>query len=152
MTDIRTTIAVENARSASLQNSLSQADSIAAQSRARIAEEAARNAEHRARMNSSSDGDKQAIYSLQRQLEKAHNDLVQAQLARQDEAANVKEWMHSNEALKFLARHYSKQLGVSDEQRQKDFRLMILKTAEEDPRFTSTDLGKRVAEKLKESE
>jgi len=60
--------------------------------------------------------------------------------------------MHSNEALKFLARHYSKQLGVSDEQRQKDFRLMILKTAEEDPRFTSTDLGKRVAEKLKESE
>jgi len=90
MTDIRTTIAVENARSASLQNSLSQADSIAAQSRARIAEEAARNAEHRARMNSSSDGDKQAIYSLQRQLEKAHNDLVQAQLARQDEAANVK--------------------------------------------------------------
>jgi hypothetical protein len=39
-------------------------------------------------------------------------------LAQKDDL--LKEWMHSNEAFKRLARKYGKKLGVSDEQRQMD--------------------------------
>lgn len=53
--------------------------------------------------------------------------------------ALLKEWMHSNEAFKRLARKYGKKVGVSDEQRQNDLDDQILEVAEEKPEFAATD-------------
>lgn len=51
----------------------------------------------------------------------------------------LKEWMHSNEAFKRLARKYGKKVGVSDEQRQNDLDDQIIEVAEEKPEFANTN-------------
>lgn len=74
-------------------------------------------------------------------LEKALGD-ANAALAMKEEL--LKEWMHSNEAFKRLARKYGKKLGVSDEQRQNDFEDCLLEAAEEKPEFAETKATKAV--------
>lgn len=76
-------------------------------------------------------------------LEKALGD-ANAALAMKEEL--LKEWMHSNEAFKRLARKYGKKLGLSDEQRQVDYDDQILEIAEEKPELANTDLMKGVKE------
>ncbi len=66
----------------------------------------------------------------------AKNDQLEAALAQQE--ALILEWMHSNEAFKRLARQYGKKIGVTDEQRQRDFDQNVLDIAEEDPKFADT--------------
>ena len=59
-------------------------------------------------------------------------------LALAERDAIILEWMQSNEAFKRLARQYGKELGVTDEQRQKDWDEHLLDVAEEDPDFANT--------------
>lgn len=69
-------------------------------------------------------------------LEEQNSQLLAA-VAERD--AIILEWMQSNEAFKRLARQYGKELGVPDEQRQKDFDEHLLDIAEEDPeKFANT--------------
>ena len=63
--------------------------------------------------------------------------------------ALLKEWMHSNEAFKRLARKYGKQVGVSDEQRKVDFNEEIVSAAEEDPTYSETQLAAKARDFLK---
>ena len=69
---------------------------------------------------------------------------AEAALAQKDEL--LKEWMHSNEAFKRLARKYGKKLGVSDEQRVNDYDDVVLEIAEEKPEFADTKTLKEVKE------
>jgi hypothetical protein len=76
-------------------------------------------------------------------LEKALGD-ANAALAHKD--ALLKEWMHSNEAFKRLARKYGKHVGVSQEQWQNDVDDVVLEVAEEKPEFADTRATKAVKE------
>lgn len=76
-------------------------------------------------------------------LEKA---LGEANAALAQKEALLKEWMHSNFSFKLLAKKYGGRLGISDEQRQKDFDDCILAITEERPEFAETDLVKKVRE------
>lgn len=73
--------------------------------------------------------------SERKQIEK-NRQLTEA-LSQKEEL--MKEWMHSNEAFKRLARKYGKKLGVSDEQRQNDLDDCVLEVAEEKPEFANTN-------------
>lgn len=72
----------------------------------------------------------------------AHQKVVELQTALDQKDALLKEWMHSNEAFKRLARKYGKKLGLSDEQRTQDFREEVLAVVEEDPNLDSNLTGK----------
>lgn len=58
--------------------------------------------------------------------------------------ALVTEWMHSNEAFKVLARKYGKELQMSDEQRNIDYRATILSVANENPKYGNTNLYQKI--------
>lgn len=75
---------------------------------------------------------------LRQQLQTSQTVNTQAHKALAEKDALMLEWMHSNEAFKQLARNYGKKLGVSDEQRQKDFDNELLNAAEENPQFKDT--------------
>lgn len=64
---------------------------------------------------------------------------LKAENALEMKEALLKEWMHSNEAFKRLARKYGKKLGVSDEQRQNDLDDEVIAVAEEKPEFANTN-------------
>ena len=83
--------------------------------------------------------------SLTAMLEKALWDANKA-LAQKDEL--LKEWMHSNEAFKRLARKYGKKLGVSDEQRQADWNETVVEVADENPDYENTDLAKKKRQEI----
>lgn len=76
--------------------------------------------------------------------EKQAKEAALAALAMKE--ALLKEWMHSNEAFKRLARKYGKKLGVSDEQRVNDYDDVVLEIAEEKPEFADTKTLKEVKE------
>lgn len=137
--DPRNTMMNESARSSSLASSLAQTEAAAATSKARMAQNAATEAQ---RQNQSA-GHAQAqatIESLRQQLEKEKDRNVEAQLAIQEKDALILEWVHSNDAFKKLVRHYGHKLGVSDAERQRDYDDNIIRLAEEDPKFTATEL------------
>lgn len=81
----------------------------------------------------------------------------QSQIIQQkDEALRAKdalilEWMHSNEAFKKLARNYGKKLGVTDAQRASDFAHAVVDLAEEDPKFTNTNMANAMRDEIKSS-
>lgn len=83
---------------------------------------------------------------LQRELEKEKELRRSAVAALRDKEAILKEWMHSNEAFKRLARKYGKKLGVSDEQRYNDIDEEVIAVAEEKPEFSNTNLLKEAKE------
>lgn len=68
---------------------------------------------------------------------------VKQQMAQSmsEKDALILEWMHSNEAFKRLARQYGKQLDISDETRKADFANAVVDVAEEEPKFTNTELA-----------
>jgi hypothetical protein len=72
--------------------------------------------------------------------------LHKAQMACAEKDMLILEWMHSNEALRKLCRDYGGRLGVTDEQRQKDFDASILTLAAEDARFANTNLAQKKKE------
>ena len=66
--------------------------------------------------------------------------LTAAEVALAERDAIITEWMHSAEAFRRLQRQYGKKLGMTDEERQVDFDNAIRDLAEEDPRFSNTEL------------
>jgi len=74
--------------------------------------------------------------------EKKKNKELQEALAQKDEL--LKEWMHSHFSFRLLAKKYGGRLGISDEQRQKDFDGCILEITEERPEFAETKIAKAV--------
>jgi len=81
-------------------------------------------------------------------IEREENGKLREALAQKE--ALLKEWMHSSEAFKRLARKYAEKVGVRDEQRHMDFNEQIVETGKEDPRFADTRLGKKAQEFLAE--
>lgn len=69
-------------------------------------------------------------------------------LALAERDAIILEWMQSNEAFRRLAREYGKELGVTDEQRTKDFDEHLLDVAEEDPDFKNTKATAKAKKRL----
>jgi hypothetical protein len=67
-------------------------------------------------------------------------------LAERDEI--IVDWMHTNEAFKRLARQYGKDLGVKDEQRQKDLDAHVLDIVEEDDKFKNTTAANGAKKRL----
>ena len=92
---------------------------------------------HAARMN---DSDTSAV---KRKLRREQEENRKLQEALSQKEALLKEWMHSNEAFKRLARKYGKQVGVSDEQRQMDWNEAVVEVANENPDYENTDLAKK---------
>ncbi len=76
-------------------------------------------------------------------LEKALGD-ANAALAMKEEL--LKEWMHSQEAFKRLAKKYGKKLGVSTEQMENDRDDCLLEVADERPEFANTNGTKAAKE------
>lgn len=99
--------------------------------------------------------DAAAIASLTLRLKKS-----EAQLAEKEAAINeknlriaerdriIKEWMHSNDTFKALARNYGRKLGLSDDDRMSDYLDEVLNQAEVNPEFEGTELGTKVRAKL----
>lgn len=83
---------------------------------------------------------------LKRALEREKDESRKVRAALQEKEALLKEWMHSNEAFKRLARKYGKKLGLSDEQRVNDYDDVVLEVAEEKPEFADTNTLKEVKE------
>lgn len=73
---------------------------------------------------------------------RAANSQLKAALSQKEEL--LREWMHSNEAFKRLARKYGKKVGVSQEQWQNDVDDVVLEVAEERPEFADTKATKAV--------
>ena len=67
------------------------------------------------------------------------NEELRQQLAERD--VGLKEWMHSHEAFKRLAKKYGKKLGVSDEQRKTDFANEVVNEANEHSEYSNTKLA-----------
>lgn len=104
--------------------------------------------------NSSKEGSGELKSKLEMERDHHRQSRVELQEARDALAMKdelLKEWMHSNEAFKRLARKYGKKLGVSDEQRTQDFRDEVLAVAEEDPNLDSRLTGKVKESLAKES-
>lgn len=86
---------------------------------------------------------------LRQQLQTSQAVNTQVRQSLMDKDAIILEWMHSNEAFKQLARTYGKKLGVSDEQRKDDFAHAVVDVAEEDPKFSNTQLADSKRKQIK---
>lgn len=70
--------------------------------------------------------------------------------ALQEHKDAIDEWRLSSEAFKRLARSYSEKLLISDEQRKREYWLLIVQCAEEDPeRYKGSRLAAKTLEALK---
>lgn len=99
--------------------------------------------------------DMSTISELRIRLEKSEAQLAQkeAQIAEKsrliaERDGIIRDWMHSNETFKVLARKYGRKLGMTDDERLGDYREEILNQAEQNPDFQDTDLGKEVKRKM----
>jgi hypothetical protein len=147
-TDQRTTQILEQSRSAGLQSAIAQAEAEAMASKARLASEQAAAATRLAQNTNAQD--RQIISALRREVEAQQNKALETQIALeaaqralQERDHIMKDWMHSNDAFKTLARKYGKKLGVTDEQRQEDYFEAVLDVAEENPAYDSTPLKEK---------
>lgn len=95
--------------------------------------------------NSSKEGSSELKSKLEMERDHHRQSRIELQEARDALAMKdelLKEWMHSNEAFKRLARKYGKKLGVGDEQRQIDLDDCVIESAEEKPEFQETKVYK----------
>lgn len=76
-------------------------------------------------------------------------DELETQLRKKDKL--ILEWMHTNAAFKKLTKDYAAQLGIPEEQRQKDAHQARVDVAERSPSFKETELYKESLEELKKS-
>lgn len=63
-------------------------------------------------------------------------------------AGLIREWRHSNDAFKAVARAYALRLGISDEERQAEFWQCVVDIGAEQPEFAKTQLAGRARDKL----
>jgi hypothetical protein len=147
-TDQRTTHILEQSRSLALQSAITQAESEAMASKTRLASEQAAAAARLAQ--NANHQDRQIISALRREVEAQQNKVFEKQIELEAAQRSVQErgniltdWMHSNDAFKTLARKYGRKLGVTDEQRQKDYFEAVLNLAEENPAYDNTPLKEK---------
>lgn len=72
--------------------------------------------------------------------------LEEARKALAEKDATLKEWKHSHEVHRRMQRKYGKMLGMTDDQRTKDYDDFVLEIAEEKPEFADTNVLKEVKE------
>lgn len=63
----------------------------------------------------------------------------------------IREWMHSNDTFRALARKYGRLLGLTDDQRQADYDEEVLNMSEEDPEYQDTRLLKKVKTRMEKN-
>lgn len=120
------------------------------ESRAREAEAArSRAASERSAATMKSINATRQARDLQDDLDAANATVEKQKAALAERDALIREWMHSNEAFKRLARQYGKSLNITDEKRTSDFHNHVANVSEEDPKFANTALGADIRAKLK---
>lgn len=72
---------------------------------------------------------------------------LRAEIVKKDKL--ILEWMHTNAAFKKLTKDYAAQLGIPEEQRQKDAHQARVDIAEQDPAFKHTELYQESLEELR---
>jgi hypothetical protein len=154
MSDLaRSTYVHESSRTANQEAAFARAAATRANIAANKAKSEAINAANRAQAARSSD--RSALAEMKIRLEKSEAQLAQmeAQIAEKsrliaERDSIIKDWMHSNETFKVLARKYGRKLGMTDDERLGDYREEIFNQAEQNPEFQDTDLGKEVKRKM----
>jgi hypothetical protein len=91
------------------------------------------------------------IALLNEKLEAKNRELDSCAVAIRERDLLLVDWMHSNDAFKRLARQYGKKVGVSDEDRLRDFQQQVINSEEEDPRFKGSNFGATVKARVKPS-
>lgn len=89
------------------------------------------------RQQSSSDRE---ISELQEKIKKMELDALQLKEAIKLKDDLLKEWIHSNEAFKQLAREYAEKLNISPDEQQKNADNKIIDLSEQDPKYQNTKL------------
>ena len=99
--------------------------------------------------------DRSAMAEMKIRLERSEAQLAQkeALLAEKTRLVTeneniIREWMHSNDTFKALARKYGRELGLTDEERQADYDEEIINRSEEDTAYGNTELLKKVKTRL----
>ena len=115
-----------------------------ANERAFAAEQRARRAERDAASKTTDNDLRRNMLDARRDQEIAQKMYESLRIQLEKKEALLLDWMHTNEAFKRLARQYGARLGVTDEQRTKDFDETMVMVSEEDPKFANTDPGARV--------
>lgn len=99
--------------------------------------------------------DRAAIASLTLRLKKSEEQLAKkdAKILEKDRQVIerdriLKEWMHSNDTFKALAKAYGKKLGINDEKWVEDYNQEVVNQSEVNPDFQDTDMAKRSKAKL----
>lgn len=88
------------------------------------------------------------VMKLKNEKEALEKQLAQKEALLQEKEKLILEWMLSNEAFNKLAKEYGKELGMNQEERSANFQNAVLDIAEENPKFSDTNLAKGIKAKL----